>query len=232
MMCYPNRRRYDISNRLLASDTRHPLKFSSTMPPRFIARQLSHPTGFVGRIMGRLMNRHNAKLNAFAVQQLNLTSSDRVLEIGFGGGVTLPLLIKQAGFVGGVDRSLDMVKRAKAIFSDAVSSGRAEFRQGTVEALPFEVSSFGKVCTVNTVYFWSSLDAGFLEIHRVLSPGGRVVVGFLPKERMDRLGMPIDIFTSRTPESVITALTSAGFTDVRVERPEPTTPWNVIVAIR
>jgi hypothetical protein len=49
---------------------------------------------------------------------------------------------------------------------------------------------------------------------------------------MDRLGMPIDIFTSRTPESVITALTSAGFTDVRVERPEPTTPWNVIVAIR
>jgi arsenite methyltransferase len=182
--------------------------------------------------MGRLMNRHNAKLNAFAVQQLNLTSSDRVLEIGFGGGVTLPLLIKQAGFVGGVDRSLDMVKRAKAIFSDAVSSGRAEFRQGTVEALPFEVSSFGKVCTVNTVYFWSSLDAGFLEIHRVLSPGGRVVVGFLPKERMDRLGMPIDIFTSRTPESVITALTSAGFTDVRVERPEPSTPWNVIVAIR
>ena len=66
----------------------------------------------------------------------------------------------------------------------------------------------------------------------MLSPGGRVVVGFLPKERMGRLGMPIDIFTSRTPESVITALTSAGFTNVRVERPEPTTPWNVIVAIR
>ena len=131
------------------------------MPPRFIARQLSHPTGFVGRIMGRLMNRHNAKLNAFAVQQLNLTSSDRVLEIGFGGGVTLPLLIKQAGFVGGVDRSIDMVKRAKAMFSDAVSSDRAEFRQGAVEALPFEVSSFGKVCTVNTIYFWSSLEAGF-----------------------------------------------------------------------
>jgi hypothetical protein len=44
--------------------------------------------------------------------------------------------------------------------------------------------------------------------------------------------MPIDIFTSRTPESVITALAGAGFSDVRVERPEPTTPWNVIVAIR
>ena len=66
----------------------------------------------------------------------------------------------------------------------------------------------------------------------MLSPGGGAVVGFLPKERMDRLGMAIDIFTSRTPESVITVLTSAGFTDVLVERPEPTPHWNVIVAVR
>jgi arsenite methyltransferase len=202
------------------------------MPPRFIARQLSRPTGLFGRIMGRLMNRHNAKLNAYAVRQLDLTPSDRILEIGFGGGVTLPSLIAGAAFVGGVDRSREMVRRAKARFSEAVSAGRAIFREGNVEELPFEVSSFGKVCTVNTVYFWSSLDAGFAEIHRVLSPGGRVVVGFLPKERMDRMGMPKDIFTSRAPEDVIAALTKAGFSDVRIERPEPTTPWNVLVATR
>jgi arsenite methyltransferase len=202
------------------------------MPPRFIARQLSRPTGFFGRIMGRLMNRHNAKLNAYAVRQLDLTPSDRILEIGFGGGVTLPSLIAGAAFVGGVDRSREMVRRAKARFSEAVLAGRAIFREGNVEELPFEVSSFGKVCTVNTVYFWSSLDAGFAEIHRVLSPGGRVVVGFLPKERMDRMGMPTDIFTSRAPADVVAALTKAGFSDVRIERPEPTTPWNVLVATR
>jgi len=202
------------------------------MPPRFIARQLSRPTGFFGRIMGRLMNRHNAKLNAYAVRQLDLTPSDRILEIGFGGGVTLPSLIAGAAFVGGVDRSREMVRRAKASFSEAVLAGRAIFREGNVEELPFEVSSFGKVCTVNTVYFWSSLDAGFAEIHRVLSPGGRVVLGFLPKERMDRMGMPKDIFTSRAPEDVIAALTKAGFSDVRIERPEPTTPWTVLVATR
>ena len=202
------------------------------MAPRFIARQLSRPTGFFGRVMGRLMNRHNAKLNAYAVRQLDLTPSDRILEIGFGGGVTLPSLIAGAAFVGGVDRSSEMVWRAKARFSEAVLAGRAIFREGNVEELPFEVSSFGKVCTVNTVYFWSSLDAGFAEIHRVLSPGGRVVVGFLPKERMDRMGMPKDIFTLRAPEDVIAALTKAGFSDVRIERPEPTTPWNVLVATR
>jgi arsenite methyltransferase len=202
------------------------------MPPRFIARQLSRPTGLFGRIMGRLMNKHNAKLNAYAVQQLDLTPSDRVLEIGFGGGVTLPSLIAGAAFVGGVDRSTEMVRLATARFSEAVSAGRAIFREGKVEELPFEPSSFEKVCTVNTVYFWRSLDAGFAEIHRVLSPSGRVVVGFLPKEHMDRMGMPTDIFTSRAPEDVVAALVKVGFSDVRIERPEPTTPWNVLVGTR
>jgi len=36
------------------------------------------------------MNRHNAKMNAFAVKMLSLRPDDRVLEIGFGGGATLP----------------------------------------------------------------------------------------------------------------------------------------------
>src|SRR5260370_14875349 len=91
--------------------------------PRFLAKQLSRPTGLLGRLVARLMNRTNANMNAFAVGQLNLLPSDRVLEIGFGGGVTLPSLIASAAFVGGVDRSREVVERAKTKFSDAVSSG-------------------------------------------------------------------------------------------------------------
>lgn len=154
------------------------------MPPRFIARQLSCPTGFFGGIMGLLMNQHNAKMNGFAVRQLQLAPTDRVLEIGFGGGVNLRSLIAGAAFLGGVDPSQKMVRRAKARFAEAVSAGRADFREGSVEQLPFEGSSFGKVCTVNTIYFWRSLDQGFAEVYRVLSPGGCLVVGFLPKERI------------------------------------------------
>ncbi len=63
-------------------------------------------------------------------------------------------------------------------------------------------------------------------------PGGRVVVGFLPKEPMAAMGFPSDIFTLRTLEEVVAALEKAGFRDIRVERPEPSTSWNVIVAQR
>jgi len=202
------------------------------MVPRFIARQLSRPKGCLGAVIRHLMNRHNARMNAFAVRELGLDPSDRVLEIGFGGGVTLPSLIKVAAFVAGVDRSIDVVDWAQRRFSKPIKAGHAEFRQGNVEALPFETAAFDKVCTVNTVYFWASLDAGFREIHRVLKPRGRVVVGFLPKDRMDRMVMPPDIFTTRAPPDVIEALTRAGFSGARVDRPEPQTPWNVIVATR
>src|SRR4051794_17574854 len=134
------------------------------MAPRFIARQLAHPKGLGGRVIGRLMNWHNADMNAFAMRLLELTAADRVLEIGFGGGINLPSLIKSAGFVGGVDRSADVIDWAKVRYAEATRSGRADFRVGRVEELPFEAASFGKVCTVNTVYFWQSLEAGFAEI--------------------------------------------------------------------
>jgi len=200
------------------------------MPPRIVAQQLSHPTGLFGRLMGRLMNRHNAKMNAFALELLELTPADRVLEIGFGGGATLSTLIERAGFVAGIDRSQVMAERAKARYAGDMAAGRAEFREGTIEALPFEAASFDKVCTVNTIYFWRSLEVGFAEIHRVLTLGGRAVIGFLPKSHMDRMGMPRDIFTARATEDVVAALENEGFVNLRVERPQPKTPWNVIVA--
>lgn len=186
----------------------------------------------MGAVIRLMMNRHNARMNSFAIRQLKLERADRVLEIGFGGGVTLPTLLNSAAFVAGVDRSGDVIGWARRRFEQHVQAGRADFRHGDVEALPFDNAAFDKVCTVNTVYFWSSLKAGFSGIYRVLKPRGIVAVGFLPKERMDRMGMPDDIFTSRAPLEVVGALTMAGFKDPLIARPLANTPWNVIVGTR
>ena len=202
------------------------------MAPRFIAQQLSHPSGWLGLIVTQLTNRGNAPINAFALEKLTPSSHDRILEIGFGGGPLLPELIARAALVCGVDYSDQAVARANARFAEQVDTGRADFRKGQIEALPFSDRSFDKALTINTVYFWKSLGQGFAEIGRVLVPGGRAVVGFLPKEFMDKVNMPVDIFTSRRPEEVTQAMREAGFNDVRVERPSPETKWNVVVATR
>jgi len=83
---------------------------------------------------------------------------------------------------------------------------------------------------VNTVYFWNSLLQGFREIRRVLAPEGRLVVGFLPKEWMDPMALPADIFTSRTVEDLLCAVEEAGLRNVRIQRPETTTSWATLVA--
>jgi arsenite methyltransferase len=117
------------------------------------------------------MNRHNAKVNTFTRSQLQLMPTDRVLEIGFGGGPNLQFLIANAAHVAGVDRSKDVVTWANKKYAAAVNAGRAEFREGTVAALPFQDASFDKVFTVHTIYFWTSLEGGCREIYRVLATG-------------------------------------------------------------
>jgi hypothetical protein len=64
----------------------------------------------------------------------------------------------------------------------------------------------------------------------VLAPGGRLVVGFMPRERKDRVAVPGDVFTPRSPDEVIEALAGAGFGDLAVARPDPARAWNLIVA--
>src|SRR5262249_56282552 len=106
------------------------------MPPLIVPGLFSHPRGFFGGLIGFLMNRHNARMNAFAVKQLSLRPDDHVLEIGFGGGATLPALIAGAKFVVGVDRSADVVGWAKSKYARAISDGRAQFHHGHLTSLP------------------------------------------------------------------------------------------------
>lgn len=197
------------------------------MAPRFVARQLARPTGLGGRIIGFLMNQGNARMNAFAVDQLDPGPDDCVLEIGFGGGLNLPRLIGAARRVCGVDPSPDVVDWARKRYSDAVRASSAEFQVGAVEALPVASAAVDRVISVNTVYFWPSLGAGAREIARVLKPGGRVALGFLPGENMRRMNFPADIFTLRDPDDVLGALSGAGLQGVELHSPPGGQAWRV-----
>jgi len=57
--------------------------------PEFIARQSSHPTGMLGWIIGSIMSRETAALNATVLDALELRPTDRILEVGFGHGRTI-----------------------------------------------------------------------------------------------------------------------------------------------
>ena len=198
-------------------------------PGAALSRQLSHPRGVSGKIVARLMNRGNRKLNDRAIARLDVRSGDRVLDLGFGGGLTFAPLWERGATVVGIDRAGDMVAAARARHADEVAAGRLELHEGDVARLPLADGAVDRILTVNTVYFWPDLAAALGELHRVLAPNGRVVLAIRDMKVMQQVDHTV--FMLRSPDELATALQTAGFTDAAVETP-PGGKTHLIIATR
>jgi arsenite methyltransferase len=179
----------------------------------FMAHQARRPSGKFSGIFAIYMNFGNNYLNKLAVQALDIQPNDHILEVGFGGGVALYKILKniQRGFVAGIDYSPDMVKRGKRKFQKSIASGKMTLVEGNVTSMPFNDASFDKICTINTIYFWSDPTAGLNEILRVLKPGGQLVVGIMPKDSMKKNPATRYGFTLYSEQGLRDLLTQAGF---------------------
>lgn len=182
-----------------------------------LSRQLSHPSGTGGKVVARLMNRGNRDLNEQAIARLDVQRGSRVLDLGFGGGVTFAPLWERGATVVGIDRAADMVAAARAGYADEIAAGRLELQEGDVAGLPLADGAVDRILTVNTVYFWPDLGAAMTELRRVLAPDGRVVLAIRDMKVMQQLDD--SVFTLRSPQELVTVLEAAGFKDAKVETP-------------
>jgi ubiquinone/menaquinone biosynthesis C-methylase UbiE len=66
---------------------------------------------------------------------------------------------------------------ATALSHRALRSGRLRLEVADVTSLPYTDGSFSVAWTMNSLHHWSDCDAGLAELHRVLEPGGRLLVG-------------------------------------------------------
>jgi len=176
---------------------------------RALSDQLSRPSGVAGRIVAAGMNRGNRDFNARAIERLDVRPGMRVLDLGFGGGLTFGPLLGRGATVVGVDRAGDMVGAAGSRHRADVDAGRLSLHAGDVLALPLADAAVDRVLTVNTVYFWPDLGPALRELHRVLAPGGRVVIGIRDGSVMERVDPAV--FTLRPPAEIAAALQAAGF---------------------
>ncbi|MGW3964783.1 class I SAM-dependent methyltransferase [Amycolatopsis sp. NPDC005003] len=151
-----------------------------------LARQLGHPSGLRGRIVGAMLNRRNRGPVTAAVAALGLEGGETALDIGFGGGLGLALLLRSAGAVHGAEISTTMLERARRTFRREIAENRLHLHEGSITALPLEAGSIDAAVTTNTVYFVDDLDGAFAEVARVLKPGGKFVLGIGDPELMSR----------------------------------------------
>ncbi|MDZ5650067.1 class I SAM-dependent methyltransferase [Nitrospirillum sp. BR 11828] len=144
-----------------------------------LGRQLRHPTGLWGHLLGRLMNRVNAAPNRAAISALAPRPGDTLLELGFGPGHGLALAVSAvgtAGMVHGVDQSAVMLRQAGRLNRQALAAGRLHLHLGRFDALPLAAASVDGILAVNVAYFWREPARVLGEVRRVLRPGGRLVV--------------------------------------------------------
>lgn len=104
-----------------------------------------------------------------AVREL-LPESENGVEVGVGSGrFAAPLGIKL-----GIDPSREMGKLAEKRGIKVI--------EGVAELLPFDDLQFDFVLMVTTICFLDDVEKAFEEAHRVLKPGGCLIIGFIDSE--------------------------------------------------
>jgi ubiquinone/menaquinone biosynthesis C-methylase UbiE len=118
-----------------------------------------------------------------SIDLLDVRPGQRVLEIGFGPGVSIRELAERAapGRVVGVDHSATMLRQARRRNAAAIRSGRVELHLAAVEDLPRFAEPFDRILSVNSVMFWQDPPARFAELRVLLAPGGRIAVTYQPR---------------------------------------------------
>ncbi len=98
----------------------------------------------------------------------------KLLEIGCGLGTDLINFARGGAIVSGIDlteRSIELVKERFA------AEGReVDARAGDAEHLPFADETFDVVYSFGVLHHTPDIDAAIAEIHRVLKPGGRIII--------------------------------------------------------
>jgi ubiquinone/menaquinone biosynthesis C-methylase UbiE len=183
---------------------------------RTVVRQFGHPRGIAGRMAGWVMAHRssNRQRNSWAVSLLDVQPTDRVLEIGFGPGVTIADLADRAirGQVYGVDHSEVMVRQASRRNHAAIRAGRVELVHASVDQLPSFDEPLDAVLAVNSLGFWPDPVERLGQLRRLLRPAGRIALASQPRCP----GATRDA-TTQAAQELHDLLARAGFVQIRVE---------------
>ena len=160
---------------------------------------------------------------------LGAKAGDRVLDVGCGPGFLSAEILEDVGATGavvGIDSSATMLAAAAR---RCEGLGDASFLEGDAVQLPVPDGRFDRALCVQVLEFVSSVPAALAELHRVLRPGGRVLVWDIDWSTLSwhsvdpaRMRRMLDAWDRHLvhptlPRTLATALRAARFTDVRAE---------------
>lgn len=181
---------------------------------RGVAAQLAFPAGVGGRIALPLLDWINRPLMDGAVDVLAPAAGTRIADIGCGGGRGVRRLLEAttpSGHVYAIDPSATAVNRIRRRHHHDVASGHLTVERAPMHQLPLADGALDAAVTTNTLYYIEDLPPSLVEVRRVLTSGGRLVVGVGDPGFMERLPIAAHGPILRPVAAIIEAVTAAGF---------------------
>jgi cyclopropane fatty-acyl-phospholipid synthase-like methyltransferase len=120
---------------------------------------------------------------SWAVEQLHVDPSDRILEIGCGRGVAIELVCRAltTGRITAIDRSATATAAARARNAQCVRDGRAVVHTVALHEVSLPDDSLDKAFAVNVNLFWTGEAQDELDlIRRMLRAGGTLHLFYEP----------------------------------------------------
>lgn len=190
-----------------------------------LSSQCQKPHGWLGRVLLWNMNSRHSGVTDWGLSHVRIEPHFTILDVGCGGGRTVSKLAERAtqGKVYGVDYSETSVAATRKTNARWIDMQRVEVRHGTVSELPFKDATFDLVTAVETHFWWPDLPAGVAEIHRVLKPGGTLVVigevykganttiAKMVEQKAPQIGM-----TLLDPDEHRELLANAGYSEIQI----------------
>jgi len=133
--------------------------------------------------------RHNTALRW--VKKLGLRANARILEAGCGAGLITIALARRGYKVDAIDAAKSMIQIAR---QDVLARGvqdRVRLHLADVHALPFKAETFDLVIALGLIPWLHSEHMALQEMHRVLKPGGYLLVTADNNARLNRILDPM-----------------------------------------
>jgi arsenite methyltransferase len=160
----------------------------------------------------------------------DLQAGETVVDLGAGAGIDVFLAAKKVGERGrviGVDMTEDMVARGQKLAREH-DFHNVEFRLGEIEHLPLDPNSIDVIISNCVINLTADKLVSFREIHRVLKPGGRMLIsdlvtaGKLPEAvRASAAAWADCLAGALEKEKYLETIRQAGFAEVAVVSQSP-----------
>jgi len=171
--------------------------------------------------------RHSEHYSIEALRRLPIGERDQVLDVACGPGTLTLLAARRAARAVGVDFSPRMIEELSARASQA---GLANVEGNVMDSreLGFEDQTFDAAYCMFGFMFFPDRDKVFRELHRVLRPGGQLLIGtWAPIDRRPLMKLGFDALVEalpsmpppqkgdlQSPDECVREMSAAGFVDV------------------